>query len=86
MALESQASFGTSIFNVKVFDTIVLMPASKTKIIIIPGIFKREVFLEKFKEKLNNSNVDVEIYVMKCLEEGMYLHNEQILKNKIIST
>lgn len=60
------------------------MPTSKTKIIIIPGIFKREVFLEKFKEKLNNPNVDVEIYVMQWLESGMYSTNEKILIEKII--
>lgn len=59
------------------------MPKSKIKIIIIPGIFKRESFLDKFNEYCFNNNLDAEIFRIEWLEKDMYRVNEEKLIKRI---
>lgn len=59
------------------------MPNTKIKIIIIPGLFKREEFLEKFKDFCSQKNFDVEIFRIEWLENDMYPKNESRLIEKI---
>jgi len=59
------------------------MLTSKVKIIIIPGIFKRESFLDKFNDYCLKNNLDAEIFRIEWLEKDMYKLNEEKLIKKI---
>ena len=59
------------------------MPKSNVKIIIIPGIFKREGLLNQFKLYCDKQNIDAEFFRIKWLAEGIYKANEKELLQKI---